>query len=121
MWAYEYFMIVCRILTEDVNRRYLTLLVNAMSRCTLFLVAEPSFFNPNLVHGFCVATLEECAKAQMIERLLAVCVIAQSITFCYSLDRFYTGKLIIVFLIAGWSQSLFVSGFELDREHKNFA
>lgn len=58
-----------RILTEESCRRYLTLLVNALSRCALFLAAESLFFDANLVHRFCVATLVECEKAQMIERL----------------------------------------------------
>jgi hypothetical protein len=81
LWLHHAF---CRILAEDVRRRYLTLLVNAMSRCTLFLVAEPLPFNADLVHGFCIATLEECTKAQMIERLLSVCFIMQLIAFLYS-------------------------------------
>ncbi|CAL4967209.1 unnamed protein product [Urochloa decumbens] len=61
-----------RILANDVSKKYLTLLVNSMSRCTLFLVSESSFFSTDLVHNFCVATIQECAKAQMSERLLAV-------------------------------------------------
>lgn len=56
-------------LIEESCRRYLTLLVNALSRCALFLAAESPFFDANLVHRFCVATLVECEKAQMIERL----------------------------------------------------
>jgi separase len=61
-----------RILAEDVSRKYLTLLVNALSRCAILLVAEYSVFNTNLVCEFCRATLGECMKAQTIERLPAV-------------------------------------------------
>ncbi|KAM0870738.1 hypothetical protein ACQ4PT_039815 [Festuca glaucescens] len=61
-----------RILTEESSRKYLTLLVNALSRCAIFLVAESSFFNQKLVHKFCVVTLEECEKPQMIDHLPAV-------------------------------------------------
>ncbi|TVU28695.1 hypothetical protein EJB05_20225, partial [Eragrostis curvula] len=61
-----------RIVAEDVSRKYSALLVNAMSRCTFFLVAESSFFDADLVHGFGVATLKECVKAQMIDHFLAV-------------------------------------------------
>ncbi|XP_047080035.1 separase-like [Lolium rigidum] len=58
-----------RILTEESSRKYLTLFVNALSRCAIFLAAESSFFNSNLVRKFCLATLDECDKAQMMERL----------------------------------------------------
>uniref|UniRef100_J3LHH6 separase n=1 Tax=Oryza brachyantha TaxID=4533 RepID=J3LHH6_ORYBR len=61
-----------RILAEDVSRKYLTLLVNALSRCAIFLAAESSLFDTNLVREFCRATLGECMKAQTIERLPAV-------------------------------------------------
>jgi separase len=67
---------VCRILTEESSRKYLTLLVNALSRCAIFLVAESPFFNQKLVHKFCVVTLEECAKPQMIDHLPAVRALA---------------------------------------------
>ncbi|KAL6912053.1 hypothetical protein ACP4OV_000858 [Aristida adscensionis] len=77
-----------RILSEDVSRTYLTLLVNGMSRCSLFLVAESSFFNGDLVHGFCVATLEECGKAEMIDRLPAI---ARKI--CSSVDLSWEGSI----------------------------
>ncbi|XP_062221862.1 separase [Phragmites australis] len=76
-----------RILADDVSRKYLTLLVNAMSRCTFFLVAESSIFNADLVHGFCVSTLEGCVKAQMIDRLPAV---ARKI--CSSVDLSWGGS-----------------------------
>nr|CAB3451207.1 unnamed protein product [Digitaria exilis] len=61
-----------RILSDDVSRKYLPPLVNAMSRCLLFLVAESAFFSTELVHEFCVSTIEEYVKAQMIECLPAV-------------------------------------------------
>lgn len=82
---YEEFMFLCRILPENVSRKYLTLLLNAMSRCAFFLAAEPSVFgaDDDLVHRFCVATLEECVKVQTIDSLLVVCVMMQSISFCY--------------------------------------
>ncbi|CAL5019775.1 unnamed protein product [Urochloa decumbens] len=76
-----------RILANDVSKKYLTLLVNSMSRCTLFLVSESSFFSTDLVHNFCVATIQECAKAQMSERLLAV---ARKI--CSSVDLNWEGS-----------------------------
>lgn len=67
-------MSVCRILTEDSSRKkYLTLLVDSLSRCAVFLAAESPFFNEKLVHEFCVATL---GNAQMIERLPAVRALA---------------------------------------------
>lgn len=78
-WFKVYFC-VRRILAEDVSRKYLTLLVNALSRCAILLVAEYSVFNTNLVCEFCRATLGECMKAQTIERLPAVCIITQLIT-----------------------------------------
>jgi separase len=62
----------CRILTEESSTKYLTLLVDALSRCAIFLAAESSFFNANLVREFCVATLGECEKAQMKEHLPTV-------------------------------------------------
>ena len=67
---------VCRILTEESSRKHLTLLVNALSRCAIFLAAESLFFNEKLVHKFCVATLQECEKPQMIEHLPAVRALA---------------------------------------------
>lgn len=78
-WFKVYFC-VRRILAEDVSRKYLTLLVNALSRCAILLVAEYSVFNTNLVCEFCHATLGECMKAQTIERLPAVCITTQLIT-----------------------------------------
>nr|TKW23443.1 hypothetical protein SEVIR_4G292500v2 [Setaria viridis] len=86
---YEEFMFLCRILAENVSRKYLTLLLNAMSRCTFFLAAEPSVFgaDDDLVHRFCVATLEECVKVQTIDRLL---VVARKI--CSSLDLSWEGS-----------------------------
>uniref|UniRef100_A0ACD5YX29 Uncharacterized protein n=1 Tax=Avena sativa TaxID=4498 RepID=A0ACD5YX29_AVESA len=76
-----------RILTEDSSRKYLTLLVNALSRCAIFLAAESECFNANLVRDFCVATLGECEKAQMIERLPTV---ARKI--CSSVDLSWGGS-----------------------------
>jgi separase len=69
-------MFLCRILAENVSTKYLTLLVNAISRCAFFLAAEPAAFgaDDDLVHRLCVAMLEECVKAQPIDRLLVVCV-----------------------------------------------
>lgn len=78
-------MFVCSILTNEVSRKYLPLLVNAMNRCTFFLVSESSFFNTDLVHGFCRYTIQECVKEEMIEHLPAVCVIMKLIAlsmFC---------------------------------------
>ncbi|XP_022681893.1 separase [Setaria italica] len=77
------------ILPENVSRKYLTLLLNAMSRCAFFLAAEPSVFgaDDDLVHRFCVATLEECVKVQTIDRLL---VVARKI--CSSLDLSWEGS-----------------------------
>ncbi|PVH67030.1 hypothetical protein PAHAL_1G413900 [Panicum hallii] len=77
-----------RILADDVSTKYRTLLVNAMSRCTLFLVSQSSSFNTDdLVHKFCVSTIQEYAKAQMIERLPAV---ARKI--CSSVDFSWGGS-----------------------------
>ncbi|XP_037451889.1 separase-like isoform X2 [Triticum dicoccoides] len=70
-----------RILTEGASKKYLTLLVNALSRCAIFLAAESSFFDADLVREFCVATLGECEKAQLIERLP---IVARKI--CSSVD-----------------------------------
>lgn len=80
-------MLLCRILADDVCRKYLPPLVNAMSRCMLFLVAESPFFSTVLVHDFCVSTIEEYVKAQMIERLPAVCVSMKLIAFSSSSNR----------------------------------
>jgi separase len=65
-------MFVCRILADDISRKYHILLANALTRCTFFLVAESSTFRTDLIHRFCDSTIEECVKAQMIERLPAV-------------------------------------------------
>ena len=79
---------VCRIPADDVSTKYRTLLVNAMSRCTLFLVSESSSFNSDdLVHKFCVSTIQEYVEAQMIERLPAVCVSMKLAAFRYSRNR----------------------------------
>ncbi|CAM0943846.1 unnamed protein product [Alopecurus aequalis] len=77
-----------RLLTEESSRKYLTLLVNALSRCAIFLAAKSSFFEDNLVHDFCVATLKECEEAQMIERLPTV---ARKI--CASVDLSWKGSM----------------------------
>ncbi|PUZ77833.1 hypothetical protein GQ55_1G405300 [Panicum hallii var. hallii] len=77
-----------RIPADDVSTKYRTLLVNAMSRCTLFLVSQSSSFNTDdLVHKFCVSTIQEYVKAQMIERLPAV---ARKI--CSSVDFSWGGS-----------------------------
>ncbi|XP_014756517.1 separase isoform X2 [Brachypodium distachyon] len=76
-----------RTLSEETRRKYLALLVNALSRCAIFLAAESPFFSSNLVCRFCVATLGECEKAQMIERLPAV---ARKI--CSSVDLSWKGS-----------------------------
>ncbi|KAL6633464.1 hypothetical protein ACP70R_026135 [Stipagrostis hirtigluma subsp. patula] len=76
-----------RILAEDVSRKYLMLLLNAISRCTIFLVSESSLFSADLVHGFCVATLGECVKAQMFDRLSAV-----ACKICSSVDLSWEGS-----------------------------
>ncbi|KAF8730257.1 hypothetical protein HU200_017239 [Digitaria exilis] len=76
-----------RILSDDVSRKYLPPLVNAMSRCLLFLVAESAFFSTELVHEFCVSTIEEYVKAQMIECLPAI---ARKI--CSSVDLSWEGS-----------------------------
>lgn len=78
---------VCRILTEESSRKHLTLLVNALSRCAIFLAAESLFFNEKLVHKFCVATLQECEKPQMIEHLPAVARV-----ICSSVDLSWGGS-----------------------------
>ncbi|KAF0931269.1 hypothetical protein E2562_002616 [Oryza meyeriana var. granulata] len=75
------------ILAENVSRKYLTLLVNALSRCAIFLAAESSLFNTNLLCEFCRATLGECMKAQTIERLPSV---ARKI--CSSVDVSWDGS-----------------------------
>ena len=121
-------MFLCRILAEHVSRKYLTLLVNAMARCSYFLVAESSSFSADLVHRFCASTLEQCVNAQMIQHLLAVCVTMRLISFCYSPNQcaIYTSWLTATlcffsFLVAGCSQDLLLCGFELGRERKAFA
>ncbi|EMS65712.1 Separin [Triticum urartu] len=76
-----------RILTEESSRKHLTLLVNALSRCAIFLAAESLFFNEKLVHKFCVATLQECEKPQMIEHLPAVARV-----ICSSVDLSWGGS-----------------------------
>ncbi|KAE8814138.1 separase [Hordeum vulgare] len=69
-----------RIPSEEAVSKYLTLLVNAMSRCAIFLAAESSSFDADLVREFCVATLGECERARMIERLPVVaCKICSSV------------------------------------------
>jgi hypothetical protein len=73
----------CRILTEESSRKYLTLFVNALSRCAIFLAADSSFFNSNLVREFCVATLQECEKARMMDRLPTVRVTSKLIAVTY--------------------------------------
>jgi hypothetical protein len=86
VWLYGVY--ACRILADDVSTKYRTLLVNAMSRCTLFLVSQSSSFNTDdLVHKFCVSTIQEYAKAQMIERLPAVCASMHLAAFLYSPNR----------------------------------
>uniref|UniRef100_A0A453PPM9 Separase-like TPR repeats region domain-containing protein n=1 Tax=Aegilops tauschii subsp. strangulata TaxID=200361 RepID=A0A453PPM9_AEGTS len=70
-----------RIPTEEASKKYVTLLVNALSRCAISLAAESSFFDADLVREFCVATLGECEKAQLIERLP---IVARKI--CSSVD-----------------------------------
>ncbi|XP_072151631.1 separase isoform X3 [Setaria viridis] len=75
------------ILADDVRRKYLILLVNALTRCTFFLVAESSTFRTDLVHRFCGSMIEECVKAQMIERLPAI---ARKI--CSSVDLSWGGS-----------------------------
>ncbi|CAO2040534.1 unnamed protein product [Urochloa humidicola] len=82
------------ILANDVSKKYLTLLANAMSRCTLFLVSESSFFSTDLVHAFCASTLQEYVKAQTIERLLAV---ARKI--CSSVDLSWEGSTKLFLLV----------------------
>jgi len=84
----ELICFVCRILADDVRTKYRTLLVNAMSRCTLFLVSESSSFNTDeLVHNFCVSTIQEYVNARMTERLPAVCVSMKLAAFRYSPNR----------------------------------
>nr|XP_051189058.1 separase-like [Lolium perenne] len=61
-----------RILTEESSRKYLTLLVNALSHCAVFLAAKSRYFDEKIVHKFCAATLEECEQPQMIDHLPAV-------------------------------------------------
>ncbi|XP_039791546.1 separase-like isoform X3 [Panicum virgatum] len=79
-----------RIPADDVSTKYRTLLVNAMSRCSLFLVSESSSFNSDdLVHKFCVSTIQEYVEAQMIERLPAVCVARK---ICSSVDFSWGGS-----------------------------
>ncbi|XP_047043753.1 separase-like [Lolium rigidum] len=58
-----------RILSEESSAKYLTLLVNALSHCAVFLAAKSRYFDEKLVHKFCAATLEECEKPQMIQHL----------------------------------------------------
>jgi hypothetical protein len=67
---------VCRILTEESSRKYLTLLVNALSHCAVFLAAKSRYFDEKLVHKFCAATLEECEKPEMIQHLPEVRALA---------------------------------------------
>ena len=101
-------MFLCRILAEHVSRKYLTLLVNAMARCSYFLVAESSSFSADLVHRFCASTLEQCVNAQMIQHLLAVCVTMRLISFCYSPNQcaIYTSWLTatLCFFFHSWWQ-----------------
>jgi separase len=86
-------MFVCSILTNEVRRKYLPLLVNGMSRCTFFLVSESSFFTTDLVHGFCRYTLQECVKKGMIEHLPAVCALSM---FC-KLEPYIVWLILILF------------------------
>jgi separase len=80
-------MFVCSILTNEVSKKYLPLLMNAMSRCTLFLVSESSLFNTDLVHGFCRYTMQECVVEGMIELLPAVCAIMKLIALITGLNK----------------------------------
>ncbi|KAJ1281207.1 hypothetical protein BS78_04G290200 [Paspalum vaginatum] len=82
------------ILADDVRRKYLKLLVNAMSRCTLFLVAESSLFDADLVHGFCLSTIQVCAKAQTIELLPSV-----GRKICSSVDLSWGGSSKLLLLV----------------------
>ncbi|KAG2661846.1 separase-like isoform X2 [Panicum virgatum] len=84
-----------RILADDVRTKYRTLLVNAMSRCNLFLVSESSSFNTDeLVHNFCVSTIQEYVNARMTERLPAV---ARKI--CSSVDFSWGGSTKLLLLV----------------------
>ncbi|CAD6341279.1 unnamed protein product [Miscanthus lutarioriparius] len=76
-----------RILAEHV-----TLLVNAMARCSYFLVAESSSFSADLVHRFCASTLEQCVNAQMIQHLLAA---ARKICSCVDLSWGGSARLLL--------------------------
>ncbi|XP_066323302.1 separase-like [Miscanthus floridulus] len=76
-----------RILTNEVRRKYLPLLVNGMSWCTFFLVSESSFFSSDLVHGFCHHTVQGCVKEGMIEHLPAIAP-----KICYSVDLSWGGS-----------------------------
>ncbi|XP_072953682.1 separase isoform X1 [Typha angustifolia] len=76
-----------RFLDTEMLKKYHSLLVNALYRCSVFLATECISFNGDLVQRFCIMMLKECAKSSSEDRFP---IIARKI--CSSVDLHWEGR-----------------------------